>query len=278
MTVNGVFSGAVTNSGKIVADSAKSCLYVVTANSGSTFEAKNLKGTAVFNNRGATQFVVDNVNGIVVTGASTGVILSGTPVAASSKADMDVVGVLLINEDMTFPKEVNIHLREGSTLNVHSYVTMIDNTESEPITGTGTLNVIGIAGEIPDGTVKTAQALIIKSNVHGTSGINLNGVYYMKGEYHYYTSFANALEAQPDYLKLYGDIVFDKDTVIPSTMTVDMTEANSVRIIKTPPSQSKRERCSTTGKSPSTWKTALSYSWTRPQARPNSTSSYLTFS
>ncbi|MBR4504774.1 MAG: hypothetical protein IKP20_07380 [Candidatus Methanomethylophilaceae archaeon] len=223
MTVNGEFSGAVTNSGKIVADSAKSCLYVVTANSGSTFEAKNLKGTAVFNNRGATQFVVANVNGIVVTGASTGVILSGTPVAASSEAAMDVVGVLLISEDMTFPKEVNMDLREGSVLNVSSYVTMIDNTKSAPITGTGTLTVTG--------TVKTAVPLVLKSNVHGTPGIILNGVYYMKGGYHYYTTLANALEAQPDYLKLYGDIVFDKDTVIPSTMTVDMTEANSIRII-----------------------------------------------
>ncbi len=223
MTVNGEFSGAVSNSGVIVAHSDKECLYVVTANAGSTFESKTLKGTASFNNRGATQFIVKDVNGIVVTGESTGVALAGAPDASTSEAAMEAVGVLLIKEDMTFPKEVNINLREGSVLNVSSYVTMIDNTASAPITGTGTLTVTG--------TVKTAVPLVIKSPLKGTPGITLNAVYYMKGGYHYYTTFANALEANPDYLKVYGDIVFDKDTIIPSTMTVDMTEANSVRII-----------------------------------------------
>lgn len=220
-TNNGAFFGKIVNNKVVVANSDESSSYDVEVANGSTFESKSLVGTASFRSGNDLQLQITNVEGVIVSGSGDKVAFAGTPVNSGEAGAVAVSGTKVVfNEDMTFPADVNVALNPGSALLVTSYVTMIDNTASAPITGTGTLTVTG--------TVKTAVPLVIKSAT--TPGIALNAVYYMKDNYHYYTTFDKALAANPDYIKVYGDIVFDSDVIIPKGMTIDMTEANSITI------------------------------------------------
>ena len=226
--VNGQFVGAIDNSKVVVADSDKECLFIVMMRDGATFDFKKPVTLASFSTDSV--FVIDlavaNVYNIIVSADSDfgGVKVSGTPTAGAEAGVLDVLGNVLFNEDMTFPKDVSVEIDDAATLRVTSYITMIDNEETAPIEGYGTLTVTD------DGVVKTAVPLVIRSPT--STGLYLNAVYYMKDNFHYYTTLKNALAAQPDYIKVYGDIVFDTDTIIPNGMWVDMTEANSITISK----------------------------------------------
>ncbi len=224
IVVNGEFIGAIDNSKVVVADSDIECTYIVVMRDGSTFDVKK-DASATFSTveDPVIDLVIMAVHGLVVSADSdfVGVKVAGTPATSGEEGGvMMVMGNVLFNEDMEFPKDVAVNLGETGVLNVSSYVTMIDNEETAPITGVGTLTVTG--------TVKTAVRLVIQSATE--PGIHLNAVYYMKDNYHYYTTIDKALAANPDYIKVYGDIVFDSDTVIPNGMIVDMTEANSITI------------------------------------------------
>ncbi|MBR6205071.1 MAG: hypothetical protein IKQ60_08555 [Candidatus Methanomethylophilaceae archaeon] len=220
-TNNGAFVGNIVNDKAVVADSDEPSSYYVEALDKSTFESKNLNGTASFRTGNDLQLQISNVEGVVVAADGESVALAGIPANGGEAGIVTVAGTKVqFNDDMTFPADVNVVLEPGSALLVTSYVTMIQNTATAPITGTGTLTVTG--------TVQTAVPLVIKSKT--TPGIALNAVYYMKDNYHFYTTFDKALAANPDYIKVYGDIVFDSDTVIPKGMTIDMTEANSITI------------------------------------------------
>ncbi len=231
IVVKGEFGGTIDNWKSVVADSDKDCFYIVVVRDGSTFDMRKDVVMATFSDEHSTDvdLGVALVHGLIVSADPefTGVKVSGSPATSAEAGFLQIIGNVLFYENMEFPANVLVTIDESGHLKVISYITMIQNTETAPIEGTGTITFAGDS-ETGYGVVQTAVPLVIKSPKE--SGLHLNGVYYTKGIYHYYTTLEYALKANPDYIKVYGDIIIDTDTIIPNGMYVDMTEANSVTI------------------------------------------------